>query len=119
MVVSTPQTRDSLRKKSAYKALKLEALQAYGGRCACCGESRYQFLTFQHSNGDGAAHRAEICGNYRHAGASFVRALKRLGFPPVPGLEVLCYNCHMATDLNGCCPHRLEKWARESAGEGR
>jgi hypothetical protein len=117
MVISTPTQRDSLRKKKAYAELKNRALDAYGRRCVCCGESRYQFLTFQHSHGDGAQHRAEICGNYRYGGASFVRALNRRNFPPVAGLVVMCYNCHYATDMNGMCPHQLERLAHEHEGE--
>lgn len=40
-----------------YKRLVIEY---YGGRCVCCGEVVPEFLTVDHINGGGAAHRREI-----------------------------------------------------------
>jgi hypothetical protein len=85
---------------------KLKALEVYGPNCVCCGESNYKFLTFHHSMKDGAKHREEIAGGSDRSGHAFVYALHRLGYPDVPGLCVLCANCHLATDLWGGCPHQ-------------
>jgi hypothetical protein len=86
---------------------KLAAIQRYGGSCACCGETRYQFLTLDHQNRDGAEHRRRLLGDARKGGGPFLIALARQGWPDVPGLRVLCSNCHMAIDLWGGCPHAL------------
>ena len=38
--------------------IKIEVMNHYGGgKCACCGEDRIEFLTLDHENGDGAEHR--------------------------------------------------------------
>src|SRR5262252_4538483 len=41
-------------------AQRLEMIAAYGGECACCGETEPVFLTLDHVNGDGAAHRRSM-----------------------------------------------------------
>jgi hypothetical protein len=80
---------------------RLAALRHYSKgepHCACCGETRLAFLTFDHLDNNGAAHRRAI----NHA---------RLGtwlychhFPP--GFQVLCHNCNIGRHLNGgVCPH--------------
>lgn len=80
-----------------------EVLVAYGGVCACCGESRYEFLAIDHINGNGNRERKEQ-GN--RGGASFYRLLIRNGFPP--GYRVLCHNCNMSLGAYGYCPHKIE-----------
>lgn len=92
--------------KKTHLITKLEAIKRYGGCCACCGETAYQFLSLDHSLGDGKAHRLKILGNTRSAGSVFYFKLKALGWPDVPGLRVLCFNCHFAIDLWGGCPHQ-------------
>ena len=94
---------------------KLTALAQYGDCCVCCGETDYRFLTFDHSDGDGAAHRRQLLGSTRLGGAPFLIALERLGWPPVPGLRTLCANCHLATDLWGGCPHQKAILSGEQA----
>lgn len=77
------------------------AISAYSGsvpRCACCGESGLPFLTLDHIDNDGKAHRRQYKG---HQG--MYRALARLGFPP--GIRVLCFNCNLARAAYGVCPH--------------
>ena len=94
---------------------KLAALRRYGDHCVCCGEHDYRFLTLDHGNGDGAAHRKALLGNARHGGGPFLIALERQGWPDVPGLRTLCSNCHMALDLWGACRHQ-EEWLVERLG---
>jgi hypothetical protein len=102
--------RDGARER--HRRNRMTALAAYGGRCTCCGETRWQFLTLQHSNGDGAAHRRELVGkHHRVGGAKFYRKLVAAGCPQDRGIVVLCANCHVAEDLHGGCPHRLERAA--------
>ena len=78
---------------------KIEAIAAYGGKCACCGESELQFLCIDHINGGGNKHRATIKGG----SLNFYRWLKRNGYPY--GFRVLCWNCNASYGLFGNCPH--------------
>lgn len=79
---------------------KREAMEAYGGVCACCGESRLIFLTLDHVNGHGRRYRARGGSS---AGGNLYRRLRRDGFPD-EGLRVLCFNCNFAVWAGGC-PH--------------
>jgi len=77
----------------------------YGGKCACCGETEFAFLTLHHIDGDGAAHRKALGLNRNVAGWAFAWRLLKAGLPDAH-LEVLCWNCHMATEHRGICPHK-------------
>ena len=46
--------------------LRADAIEAYGSKCSCCGESESRFLTFDHINNDGAEHR-RVQRDRRHA----------------------------------------------------
>lgn len=76
-------------------------LDHYGARCVCCGESNKDFLSIDHMNNDGAAHRREI------GSGAILRWLILNNFPP--GFQILCYNCNMAKQFcGGVCPHQVE-----------
>lgn len=79
------------------------AFNAYGGfKCACCGETEPMFLTIDHINNDGAAHRKIVGGK---GGSSFFQWLRRNGYPQ--GFQVLCRNCNWGKHANGgVCPHQ-------------
>lgn len=81
-------------------------LNAYGGRCACCGESEQIFLCIDHVENDGARHREEIGQGKRKIGSgSIMHAwLVASGFPD--GFQVLCANCNLAKQSGGC-PHSM------------
>lgn len=84
-----------------HRHLKMEVILAYGGKCACCGESNFYFLTLDHINDDGAGHRKEVSTRmYVWARAN--------GYPE--SLQVLCYNCNCAKAFSGFgqCPHKVE-----------
>lgn len=81
------------------RALRAEAIAAYGGACVCCGEAEPAFLELDHVNNDGCEHR-------RTTGSHIERWAKRHGWPPV--LQVLCGNCHRAKTSRGTCPHRTQ-----------
>ena len=89
--------RRSARKYNAKQ--RTEAIAAYGGRCACCGESEPAFLTFDHVNDDGSAHRREI----GHDGKMICIWAKKNGYPK--SLQLLCCNCNNAKARGGC-PHK-------------
>lgn len=87
---------------SYYYRLQFEAIEAYGGfRCACCGETEPMFLTIDHINDDGKAHRARIQST---GGAKLYKSLRDEGWPK--GFRVLCMNCNQGRYRNGgACPH--------------
>lgn len=87
--------------------IKKAAFDGYGGSiCKCCGETIIEFLSIDHINEDGAAHRRRLFGGSRGAaGSAFYGWLKRNGFPP--GFQVLCHNCNRGKHFNGgVCPHQ-------------
>lgn len=70
--------------------------------CSCCGEDIYQFLTIDHINGGGNAHRKKT---KVRGGHHFYYWLIKNGFPK--GYQVLCFNCNMSKGFFGVCPHTL------------
>jgi hypothetical protein len=91
IVTRRPKQRDYNRR------VKAEVLRYYGESCACCGESRYEFLAIDHINGGGLKHRRE------EGFKSIYGWLKRKGFPE--GFRTLCANCNSALGYFGFCPH--------------
>jgi hypothetical protein len=89
---------------------KVAAFEAYGGAiCRCCGETEFYFLSIDHINGDGAAHRKQIAGNRKSsyktcAGHQTYLWLRLNNYPP--GFQVLCMNCNFAKGHFGECPHQ-------------
>jgi len=82
------------------RKLKEAAYAAYGGfRCACCGEDEEMFLSLDHINNDGAAHRKTMDRR------KIYKWLARNGFPKT--FQVLCMNCNHGKARNGgVCPHQ-------------
>lgn len=76
---------------------KQEALDYYGNKCECCGETRYEFLSFDHINGGGHQHQKSING------MAIGIWLRINNYPD--GFRILCYNCNMALGHFGYCPH--------------
>lgn len=79
--------------------VKKAVMDAYGGRCACCGATELVWLTIDHVHDDGATARRAL-----HGGNStrLYGWLKRSDFPS--GYQVLCFNCNWAKGRGGC-PH--------------
>lgn len=90
-------------RKCRYANLRRTALNAYGGKCYCCGESDYRFLTFDHRNNDGYRHTSK--SGRRLGGISLVMWAIRNNYPD--RLQVACYNCNSGRDKepNKKCPH--------------
>lgn len=92
--------RDSI-KKSRTK-LRIDTINAYGGKCSCCGEANIEFLTIDHVNGDGREHRAEsTCAQHVYYD------LKKRGYPQ-EGYRCLCMNCNWSIGIWGYCPHQKQ-----------
>jgi len=90
------------RKVAEYRARdRKAAFMAYGGfKCACCSEMEPMFLSIDHIDNDGAAHRKAIGGM-----STFYQWLRQNKYPP--GFQVLCRNCNWGKHVNGgVCPHQ-------------
>jgi len=77
---------------------KAELVAAYGGKCACCGETELTFLSLDHVNGGGRTHRTELGSNRK-----VYQLVKAEGFPPT--YRILCMNCQFGTRFSNACPH--------------
>ena len=82
-----------------------EMIDAYGGTCACCGETAAAFLTLDHIGGGGKEHR-ERCGGPR----AVRQDLKARGWPR-DKYRLLCMNCNHAVRHGRTCPHELARQA--------
>ena len=84
-----------------WPALRVEFLIAYGGKCACCGETQSLFLELDHILNNGAEHRRAVGNNQQ-----VMLELKRSGWPKGE-YQLLCCNCNRGKALNGgICPHQ-------------
>lgn len=86
--------------------IRQQVIAHYGGKCACCGEDRLEFLTIDHvgGRGVGAEHRRALAKS--GINSSFILWLRKHGYPE--GYQVLCYNCNCASGIYGYCPHKDE-----------
>lgn len=86
--------------------LRHDMIVAYGGKCKCCGETEYRFLTLDHINQDGAIERGYRKNGKHKNNYSVWYRLKRTGWPK-KNHQVLCYNCNCGRAFNnGICPHK-------------
>lgn len=101
----------NLQAKRYNLRLRLQFIEAYGGKCSCCGEVEVRFLTMEHINNGGNDERRrygklnKITGN--GTGAIITR-LRREGWPQ-GRYTVLCWNCNMARAYDGICPHKKNR----------
>jgi len=84
------------------RAIKLRehrmlVINAYGGKCECCGEDKYEFLAIDHVNGGGKKER-ETMSSYQ-----IMRKVIKENFPKE--YRILCHNCNMSLGIFGYCPH--------------
>lgn len=111
--MANPKNRDSARERGRafWRNLRDEVVAAYGGKCACCGETEPRFLSIDHVNNDGAAHRRSLGATKRNGeggGSATLAWIKKNGFPS--GFQVLCMNCNMGKFRNGgTCPHQTNR----------
>lgn len=87
-----------------FKELRGAMIAAYGGACACCGESEPIFLDLDHIHNDGKSDRA-VRGN----GRRLMVWLKANGWPK-DRHQLLCCNCNQGKARNGgVCPHKTRE----------
>lgn len=86
-------------------ALLVDALMHYSDgsmQCACCGESRVEFLTLDHIEG-----RSALGNKKKWSSISILYGLTGKSSWP-KDLRVLCYNCNLSRGRYGYCPHERE-----------
>lgn len=94
-----------LSPKERMRQMRLTVLRHYGGfppKCACCGENEIKFLSIDHINGGGTAHRKTFTKTGK--GGNISVWLLKNSLPE--GFQVLCHNCNMAKGFYGSCPHK-------------
>ena len=99
---SRHQEQTRMRKIDWTRQLKEEVVKEYGGKCVCCGEDTYEFLTIDHVHGDGAEHKRQM--KAEGVGQNLYRWLKKHGYPK-ENFQLLCMNCNFAKGKYGVCPH--------------
>jgi hypothetical protein len=97
LVKNRPKT-NSLTKEYYVKCRHL-ALEHYGAKCICCGETEEKFLHLDHKDNDGKEHRIQIKG-------VLSQWLVTNNFPTDYEIQILCANCHNAKSFYGSCPHQ-------------
>lgn len=105
-----PEWVAKVRKKGReyWQNMRHKIILAYGGyRCNCCGETEPSFLSIDHVNNDGAAHRRSLgyAGNGKGGSSRTLKWIRDNNYPP--GFQVLCMNCQFGKVRNkGICPHQ-------------
>lgn len=84
--------------------LRKQVIAGYGGLCACCGETHYEFLALDHKEYR-ACEELKKFGRYLTT-TEICKKIIREGFPTT--YQVLCHNCNMALGIWGYCPHKPE-----------
>lgn len=91
-------------KQARYYELKEKVYSAYGRVCTCCGEAQPEFLTLDHVNNDGNAHRKELGSQ----GERFLKWIIANNYPNT--IQILCWNCQWGKlKNNGICPHQTTR----------
>jgi uncharacterized OB-fold protein len=73
--------------------IKIQVMQAYGSKCACCPETLLPLLNIDHING-----RTD-----RMRGGHLYRWLIKNNYPKE--FQILCLNCNISKYLSGTCVH--------------
>jgi len=94
--------------RESHRRLINDVIDSYGGKCACCGETRKEFLSVDHINGNGNKQKREI--GVRDS-TGLYRWLKQNNYPE--GFQVLCFNCNMGKRNFSVCPHNKEIFEKE------
>lgn len=84
--------------------VRKEVIDHYGGQCACCGETEFNFLTIDHIGNWGGEHRKQ-----GYSGRNLYYWIRRNKYPDT--LRVLCYNCNCSSGFYGSCPHKQKAYS--------
>ena len=86
--------------ESQPSTFKLKTSQISCGKCACCGEHRFELLSLDHINGRDANHARSL----HRANSYAYRDVEKEGYPK-DKYRVLCFNCNCSIGYFGYCPH--------------
>lgn len=94
-----------VKQKEYNGSIKRTILIHYGGKCKCCGEKEFDFLTMDHINNDGNIHRKEL----KQKGiTNMYHFIVKNNYPNY--FQILCFNCNISKRINnGKCIHQLKK----------
>jgi hypothetical protein len=100
--------REAIREKERLKRIaeRQKVLDFYGAYCHCpgCKENHKEFLTIEHLNGGGRAHRKKE--RVKNIYTWLCRTYPNGNFPD--WLTIFCYNCNCSSGHYGYCPHEKE-----------
>ena len=85
------------------RKVKQDFINAYGGKCECCGVDIFEFLTCEHLNNSGKVDRQV---NRFLGGIKMYLKAKREGYPK-DKYTCLCMNCNFAGRYGKKCPHQM------------
>lgn len=88
------------RQRAYRREILKQVFEKYGGKCECCGEDAWEYLSIDHINGDGGKERKNYVGCY--SPHKFYLKLKRE--PKRDDLRVLCMNCNTSISKFGYSP---------------
>ena len=100
-ILAWKQADPDRRRRSAgayHRREKERFIEAYGGKCQCCGEPQYEFLTLEHVFGRGKEERKQF-------GLRLYLKARKEGYPK-DKYQCLCWNCNAAKGVYGKCPHQ-------------
>lgn len=103
-----PERSKQLNSESArrsHEKVKREVVNAYGGKCTCCGEGDIHFLTIEHVTSE-ASKRHRYKNGKRISGTKLLRIIVSEGFPE--DITILCHNCNCSRGQYGGCPHQRD-----------
>lgn len=88
--------------------LRNEMLTEYGGKCVCCGERAFEFLTLGHIFNDGKQERMFLGSGKPASTTRLIQQLKVAGWPKKRH-QLECWNCNCSKAFYGQCPHRASQ----------
>lgn len=94
-----------IRNRRRYADRRDKVLVLLGNKCACCGKKQKEFLTIDHKNNDGAAHRRSLSKS--RGGATWRMFMWALHQPVAlvkKTLQILCWDCNCSRGVYGYCP---------------
>lgn len=95
--------KNSQKYHERYMNLKREFIEAYDGKCYCCGETAIAFLTLDHIHGGGYKERLK-----EGTGTQIYLRLRKAGYPK-DKYRCACMNCNLAVAYGRTCPHKKGK----------
>lgn len=90
------------QEREHFLLLRTKVIALYGGKCECCGESRYKMLTIDH--------KVRTYYKDKVRGVALVydalREHEKSGYPN-HRYQLLCWNCNTSRGFYGYCPHEM------------